>query len=180
MENKEIAYLAGGCFWCLEAVFQRVPGVLKVRSGYSGGKISNPTYEQVSEGSTGHAETVEISYDPKVITYETLLDIFFDIHDPTTLNQQGADIGTQYRSVIFVISPTQFSQAMKKVAELTEKHKFPNPIVTQIVKFEEFFRAEDYHQDFYNQNPNYPYCRIVIDPKLRKLIDIQKNINNIL
>jgi methionine-S-sulfoxide reductase len=180
MNQNEIAYLAGGCFWCLEAVFQRVSGVKNVRSGYSGGTFPSPTYEQVSSGETGHAEVVEISFDPGEISFENILNIFFEIHDPTTLNQQGADIGTQYRSMILVTSPEQFASSLKKIAEINSSHKYQSPVVTEVIKFREFFEAEDFHQNFYNNNPEYSYCRVVIDPKLKKLIDIQKNRNNIL
>jgi methionine-S-sulfoxide reductase len=179
MNQNEIAYLAGGCFWCLEAVFQRVSGVKNVRSGYSGGTTISPTYEQVSSGETGHAEVVEITFDKTQISFEDLLNIFFEIHNPTTLNQQGADIGTQYRSMILVTSPEQFATSLKKIAEINSSHKYSNPVVTEVIKFKEFFEAEDYHKNYYNNNPENSYCRIVIDPKLKKLIDIQKNSNNI-
>jgi len=175
MNNSEKIYLGGGCFWCLEAVFQRVVGVLSVRSGYSGGNLENPTYEEVSSGNTNHAEVVEISFDSQIIPLEQILDIFFEIHDPTTLNRQGADIGAQYRSIILATTPEQFAKSLKKVSELNSLGKFLSPITTQVLKFEKFYLAEDYHQNFYNNNPNYPYCRIVIDPKLKKLIDINKN-----
>jgi methionine-S-sulfoxide reductase len=180
MNKNEITYLAGGCFWCLEAVFQRVTGVKNVRSGYSGGSTPSPTYEQVSFGETGHAEVVEISFDPNEISFENILNIFFEIHDPTTLNQQGADIGTQYRSMILVTSPEQFASSLKKIGEVNSSHKYQNPVVTEVVKFREFFEAENFHQNFYNNNPEYSYCRIVINPKLKKLVDIKKNRNIIL
>lgn len=179
MNQNEVTYLAGGCFWCLEAVFQRVSGVKNVRSGYSGGTTLSPTYEQVSTGETGHAEVVEITFDKTQISFEDLLNIFFEIHNPTTLNQQGADIGTQYRSMILVTSPEQFATSLKKIAEINSSHKYSNPVVTEVIKFKEFFEAEDYHKNYYNNNPENSYCRIVIDPKLKKLIDIQKNSNNI-
>lgn len=175
MESYEKIYLGGGCFWCLEAVYQRVKGVKSVRSGYSGGNTQNPTYEEVSSGSTNHAEVVEVIFDKELISFEEILEIFFEIHNPTTLNQQGADIGTQYRSIILVNSPDQLMVSLKKIAELNQSGKYESPIVTQVTKFEKFYEAEDYHQNFYNNNPNYPYCRIVIDPKLKKLIDINKN-----
>jgi peptide-methionine (S)-S-oxide reductase len=175
MKSQEIAYLGGGCFWCLEAVFQRVTGVLSVRSGYSGGSLENPSYEEVSSGGTNHAEVVEITFDNTLISFENILDIFFEIHDPTTLNRQGADVGTQYRSVIFANSPDQLLQSLKKIAELNSSGKFHSPIITQVTKLEKFYSAENYHQNFYNNNPDYAYCRIVIDPKLKKLIDINKN-----
>jgi methionine-S-sulfoxide reductase len=179
MNQNEITYLAGGCFWCLEAVFQRVGGVKNVRSGYSGGVTPNPTYEQVSTGQTGHAEVVEITFDKNQISFEDLLNIFFEIHNPTTLNQQGADIGTQYRSMILVTSPEQFSASLQKISEINSSHKYSNPVVTEVVKFKEFFEAEEYHKNYYINNPENSYCRIVIDPKLKKLIDIQKNSNKI-
>lgn len=178
--KEEIAYLAGGCFWCTEAIFQRVVGVTKVRSGYSGGHVVNPSYHQVTTGNTGHAEAVEITFDPSKITFENLLDIFFELHDPTTLNQQGHDLGTQYRSMILVTSPEQFAVAMQKIADLNSKHKYQNPIVTEVVKFENFYPAEEDHQNFYNNNRDYSYCKVVIDPKIQKLIDITKNSYNII
>lgn len=175
MNSLEVVYLGGGCFWCLEAIYQRVKGVMSVKSGYSGGTISNPTYEEVSSGTTNHAEVVEITFDKNLISFDEILNIFFEIHDPTSLNQQGADIGTQYRSLILVTSPEQLMQSLKKIGDLNSSGKFNSAIVTQVSKFERFYEAEDYHQNFYNNNPNYPYCRIVIDPKLKKLIDINKN-----
>lgn len=172
MENKfEKIYLGGGCFWCLEALFQRVKGVNKVTSGYSGGSSENPTYEEVSSGETGHAEVVEIEFDPGEISLDSILDIFFDIHDPTTLNRQGNDVGTQYRSIILLTTPNQLAIAMKKIAELNESGKYNSPLVTEIKKFEKFYVAEDYHQNFYLNNQNYPYCTVVIDPKLKKLME---------
>ena len=178
--KEELAYLAGGCFWCTEAIFQRIPGVLKVTSGYSGGHLPNPTYHQVTTGNTGHAEVVEIKFDSTKVSFEHLLDLFFELHDPTTLNQQGHDLGTQYRSMILVTSPEQFATAMQKIAELNSKHKFSNPIVTEVVKFENFYPAEEDHQNFYNNNRDYSYCKVVIDPKIQKLIDITKNSYNII
>lgn len=175
MSANEKIYLGGGCFWCLEAVYQRVNGVLNVKSGYSGGITENPTYEEVSSGSTNHAEVVEVSFDSNLISLDTILDIFFEIHDPTSLNRQGADIGTQYRSVIFVTNPDQLMACIKKISELNTSGKFDNPLVTKVSKLEKFYEAEEYHQNFYNNNPEYPYCKIVIDPKLKKLIDINKN-----
>jgi len=175
MNRQEIIYLGGGCFWCLEAVFQRVSGVLNVRSGYSGGNIENPSYEEVSSGTTNHAEIVEVTFDNTKISFEDILNIFFEIHDPTTLNRQGADIGTQYRSIILATTPEQLMISLKKISDLNSSGKFNSPIVTVVSKFEKFYEAEDYHQNFYNNNPNYPYCKIVIDPKLKKLIDINKN-----
>jgi len=175
MNQQEVTYLGGGCFWCLEAVYQRVSGVLNVRSGYSAGNIENPSYEEVSSGATNHAEVVEVTFDKTKISFEDILNIFFEIHDPTTLNRQGADIGTQYRSVILATNPEQLVTSLKKISELNSSGKFNSPIVTVVSKFEKFYEAEDYHQNFYNNNPNYPYCKIVIDPKLKKLIDINQN-----
>lgn len=175
LDKSETIYLGGGCFWCLEAVFQRIIGVKSVRSGYSGGNTLNPTYEEVSSGTTNHAEVVEIIFDPNQISLEEILKIFFEIHDPTTLNRQGADVGTQYRSIILVTSPSQMMESLKMITYLNSSGKYSDPLVTEVVKFNKFYEAEDYHQNFYNNNPNYPYCRIVIDPKLKKLIDINKN-----
>lgn len=166
--KKETATLAGGCFWCLEAVFLELRGVDKAVSGYSGGKVPNPTYEEVSTGRTGHAEVVQITFDPQVITYKDLLNVFFTIHDPTTLNQQGADIGTQYRSAIYYHSPEQKEVAEKTIAEITAAKIWDNKIVTEVTKFDAFYRAEDYHQNYFQLNPDKAYCRIVIAPKVIK------------
>jgi len=171
MKNLETIYLGGGCFWCLEAIFQRVRGVEKVVSGYSGGMKENPSYEEVSSGETGHAEVVEISFDRSVVSLETLLDIFFDIHDPTSLNKQGNDVGTQYRSIILVTSPEQLSVCFKKISELNNSGKYNLPLVTELKKFDKFYPAENYHQNFYMDNQNYPYCTVVIDPKLKKFME---------
>jgi peptide-methionine (S)-S-oxide reductase len=165
--NEERAVLGGGCFWCVEAVYQSQPGIKAVVSGYAAGKNPNPTYEEVCTGRSGHAEVVEIAYDPAVISYEKILELFWDAHDPTTLNRQGADEGTQYRSIIIAQNPAQREVAEKSKA--TAQAKFRNPIVTEIVDFTEFFPAEDYHQDFSERNPGHPYVRAVIDPKLRKI-----------
>lgn len=165
----EIATLAGGCFWCTEAIFKRLKGVEKVVPGYSGGEIDKPSYEAVSEGGSGHAEAIQIEFDPKVISYEKLLEVFFKLHDPTTMNQQGNDIGTQYRSVIFFHDQKQ-KELAEKVRRLIEGEKiYTKPIVTETVPFEKFFKAEDYHLDYYAKNSNQPYCRVVIDPKIQKL-----------
>lgn len=164
------ATLASGCFWCTEGIFQRIKGVTKVTSGYSGGIIDNPTYEQVSSGNTGHAEAVQIEFDPTEIAYETILEIFFKTHDPTTLNRQGNDIGTQYRSAIFYHNEDQKQIAQEVIRTLDETHYFPNPIVTEVTKYTNFYTAENYHQNFYNSNPTYPYCQIIIDPKIKKLL----------
>lgn len=167
--GAEIATFAAGCFWCTEAVFQRTKGVLSVRSGYIGGKKESPTYKEVCTGTTGHAEALEITFDPKVVTYRELLNVFWHMHDPTTLNRQGADVGTQYRSAVFYHSEAQKKDAEAVKEELTKARTFRNPIVTEIVAASKFYPAEDYHQDYYNQNKSAGYCRAVIAPKLKKL-----------
>lgn len=167
-QKKEVAVLAGGCFWCLEAVFNDLRGVDKVVSGYSGGHVTDPTYEQVSSGATGHAEVVQIKFDPQVISFKELLEVFFTIHDPTTLNRQGADHGTQYRSAIFYQSPEQKAVAEKVIADLTAGQVWKNSIVTEVVKFNAFYPAEISHQEYYKRNPEQAYCKIVIEPKVIK------------
>lgn len=167
-ETKETATLGGGCFWCLESVFEQLRGVERVESGYAGGFLANPTYPQVCTGATGHAEVVQITFDPRVISFAELLDVFFDIHDPTTLNRQGADAGTQYRSVIFSHSPEQKRLAEEKIAALNQSGAWGAPLVTQVVPFETFYRAEDYHQGYFRDNPNQGYCQVVIAPKVAK------------
>lgn len=166
----ETATLGGGCFWCTEAIFKRLKGVKSVMSGYAGGSPSadgeNPSYEKVSEGSTGHLEAIQIEFDPSIISYEKILEVFFATHDPTTLNRQGQDIGTQYRSAIFYHSEDQ-----KKTAERLKKSSF----VTQILPFDKFYKAEEYHQNFYDRNKSYPYCQIIINPKIKKLLEEFKN-----
>ena len=169
MENIETAVFGGGCFWCTEAIFQNLRGVKKVTSGYAGGRMDNPSYEQVSMGNTGHAESVKIEFDPSMISYANLLEVFFATHDPTTMNQQGADVGEQYRSVIFFSNDSQEKQAKEYVTKLERTHEFENPIVTQIEKLDQFYPAEEYHQNFYKSNPDKPYCQLVINPKLTKL-----------
>lgn len=165
----EKATLAGGCFWCTEAVFKRLKGVNSVISGYSGGNIDNPTYEQVCSGITGHAEAIQIEFDPKIISFKTLLEIFFKLHDPTTLNKQGNDIGTQYRSAIFYHGENQ-KKIADEVKEETEKsNAYPDKIVTEITPFKNFFEAEGYHKNYYDRNSDAPYCKYVIDPKIQKL-----------
>jgi peptide-methionine (S)-S-oxide reductase len=166
--NLEIATLGGGCFWCLEAIFIDLKGVEKVVSGYSGGTKRNPSYQEVSRGDSGHAEVVQISFDSSVVSYENLLKIFFTIHDPTTLNRQGADVGPQYRSVIFFHNKSQRDSAERIMDEVTAEQIWTDPIVTQIEPFEEFFIAEEYHQDYFKRNPNQGYCRVVIAPKVAK------------
>lgn len=166
--NYKIATLGSGCFWCTQAIFQNVKGVTKVESGYSGGTVPNPSYEAVVTGKTGHAEVVQITYDPIIISFEELLEIFFKTHDPTTLNRQGADIGTQYRSVIFYHDDEQ-KEIAEKVKKVFDTLKiWDNPIVTEISQFKKFYVAEDYHQNYYDNNPNQPYCNFVITQKLEK------------
>lgn len=164
----ESAVLAGGCFWCIETIFQDLKGVEKVESGYSGGVTGNPTYKEVCEGNTGHAEVVRITFDPAVISFEQLLTVFFHIHNPTTLNKQGADVGTQYRSAIFYTSDEQKTSAEKVIADITASKLWDDPIVTEVTSFDKFYKAEDYHQDYYNNNPNQGYCSVVIAPKVKK------------
>ncbi|MBN1132693.1 MAG: peptide-methionine (S)-S-oxide reductase MsrA [Bacteroidales bacterium] len=164
----EKATFGGGCFWCVEAIFQQVKGVISVISGYSGGTVKNPTYREVTSGRTGHAEVVQITYDPNKVSYYELLEIFFKTHDPTTFNRQGADVGTQYRSVIFYHSDTQKKQAEEVVKELDNAGIWKNPIVTEVEKFTALYEAEDYHQEYFNNNPDQGYCRIVIQPKVDK------------
>lgn len=166
--KKEVATLAGGCFWCLEAVFNDLRGVEKVVSGYSGGHVAKPTYQQVTSGSTGHAEVVQITFDPQIITFKELLEVFFTIHDPTTLNRQGADAGTQYRSAIYFHSPEQQTATDKVIADLTTAQIWKNKIVTEVKKFDAFYKAEEYHQRYYELNPDQAYCRMVIEPKVIK------------
>lgn len=165
----EIATFAGGCFWCTEAVFKMLKGVDKVTSGYTGGTMENPTYEQVSAGITGHAEAINIKFDPKTISYDDLLYVFFKTHDPTTINRQGADVGTQYRSAIFYHDEEQRNKAEKMITKLQNEAEFASPIVTEIIPFEIFYEAEDYHKDYYANNPDKMYCKLVIDPKINKL-----------
>ena len=167
-DSLEVAILAGGCFWCLEAVFKEIAGVEKVVSGYTGGITVNPTYEQVCTGKTGHAEAVQVNFDPSRISYREILEIFFSIHDPATLNRQGEDVGTQYRSVIFYNSEQQKTIAEDLIAELNTAHLWKNPAVTQIVPLHTFYSAEEYHQGYFAQHPEEGYCRAVISPKLKK------------
>jgi peptide-methionine (S)-S-oxide reductase len=165
---KEVATLGGGCYWCLEAFYQRITGVESVISGFSGGHEENPTYEQVCSETTGHAEVVQITFDPNVISYQEILEIFFAMHDPTTLNRQGNDVGESYRSIILYHDEAQQKTAERMITEFAPT-LYKDPIVTELVPFEVFYPAPDYHQDFYNQNPNQGYCMIVIDPKIQKL-----------
>jgi methionine-S-sulfoxide reductase len=165
--NKEVATLAGGCFWCLEAVFEELEGVQKVESGFAGGD-ADASYKEVCTGETGHAEVVQITYDPAVISFADLLTVFFAVHDPTTLNRQGADVGTQYRSAIFYHDDGQKQDSEKAIATLTEHKIWPNPVVTEVAPFDKFFKADSHHQDYYRKNQNQGYCQVVINPKLAK------------
>jgi peptide-methionine (S)-S-oxide reductase len=166
--SRELATLAGGCFWCLEAVYELLKGVQDVTSGYAGGPKENPTYEQVCSGMTGHAEVVQIGFDPRVISFKDLLDVFFTIHDPTTLNRQGYDEGTQYRSAIFYHSPEQKATAEQTIKELIDARLWEDPIVTQVEPLSVFYPAEEYHQHYFERNPNQPYCRAIVAPKVAK------------
>jgi peptide-methionine (S)-S-oxide reductase len=166
--DHETATLGGGCFWCLEAVYKDLKGVERVVSGYAGGELLNPTYEQVCGGRTGHAEVVQITYDPNVVSYRDLLDVFFTIHDPTTKDRQGADVGPQYRSIILYHSPEQKADAERAIADQGDKGIWGAPVVTEVVPLEKFYPGEDYHQDYYERNPRQRYCQIVIAPKVAK------------
>ncbi len=166
--GTEVATLAGGCFWCLEAVYDQLKGVADVVSGYSGGHVRNPSYQQVTTGMTGHAEVIQIRYNPQEVSFRDLLNVFFTIHDPTTLNRQGNDVGTQYRSAIFYHTPEQKATAEQVIAELNAGHVWDDPIVTEIAPFEDFYPAEDYHQEYFARNPYQPYCRVVVAPKVAK------------
>ncbi len=166
----ELATFASGCFWCTEAIFKRLKGIISVTSGYAGGNSKDPSYEQVSTGATGHAESLQIKFDPSIIPYHHLLDIFWHTHNPTTLNQQGADRGTQYRSIIFYHSDEQKKIAENSKEELEKSGTYKDPIVTEIVPFTNFYPAEDYHKDYYDTNKSAPYCTFVIDPKIQKLL----------
>lgn len=174
-KKMKTATLANGCFWCTEAIFQRIKGVESVLSGYTGGTVENPTYEQVCSGYTGHAEALQVVFNPEIISYRELLEIFFSTHDPTTLNRQGYDVGTQYRSAIFYHNEKQRKEAIKLVNDLTKAKVFDKKIVTQIVPFTKFYEAEKYHQNYYNNNRNQGYCRAVINPKLEKFIKNYKD-----
>ncbi len=168
MPRREIATLAGGCFWCLEAVYLELRGVLGVQSGYAGGRVPNPSYELVCTGTTGHAEVVQVTFDPDEISYRDLLDVFFTIHDPTTLNRQGNDVGTQYRSAIFYHSAEQKADAEQAIAELLAEKVWDDPIVTEVLPLQEFYPAEEYHRDYFRLHPDQAYCRAVIAPKVAK------------
>ena len=172
--SLEKATFGGGCFWCTEAIYERVKGVHKVVSGYAGGSVKNPTYKQVCDGTTGHAEVIQISYDPKVISYDEMLEIFFKTHDPTTLNRQGADVGTQYRSAVFYHNDEQKKKAEYYKTELDKSGAWDNPIVTEISPLNNYYPAEDYHQDYYENNSNQGYCSFVIGPKVEKFEKVFK------
>ncbi|KUO69709.1 MAG: hypothetical protein APF83_09975 [Lutibacter sp. BRH_c52] len=174
-DKLEIATLANGCFWCTEAIFQRLNGVEKVTSGYSGGKVKNPAYNEVTSGETGHAEVIQIQFNPSVITFQEILEVFFATHDPTTLNRQGYDVGTQYRSAIFYHSAAQKEVAEAFIKSLTDAKVFDKKIVTEITAFDAFYEAEAYHQNYYNNNKNQGYCVAVINPKLDKFIKKYKD-----
>jgi peptide-methionine (S)-S-oxide reductase len=166
--NLQTATLAGGCFWCLEAVYDEIKGVHSVESGYAGGHVDNPSYRAVCTGTTGHAEVVQIHFDPNVVSYRDLLNVFFTIHDPTTLNRQGADTGTQYRSAIFYHDDEQKRVAEEVIKDLTAQKLWDRPIVTEVTKLDKFYMAEDYHQEYFARNPYQPYCQVVVAPKVSK------------
>jgi peptide-methionine (S)-S-oxide reductase len=167
-QNREVATLAGGCFWCLEAVFKDLRGVERVESGYAGGEDPDPTYRQVCAGTTGHAEVVQVTFNPQEVSFKEILEVFFTIHDPTTLNRQGADVGTQYRSAIFYHTPEQQQLAEETIARLNAEKIWNAPIVTEVVPLTKFHKAEDYHQDYFENNPFQPYCQMVVAPKVSK------------
>lgn len=169
--GNEVATLANGCFWCTEAIFKRLKGVTLVKSGYSGGDTDNPNYEQVSSGTTGYAESLQIEFDPLLISFEKLLDVFWYTHDPTTLNKQGNDIGTQYRSIIFYHDITQQQISLKSKENLEKQAVYKDAIVTEITPFTNFYEAENYHKNYFDKNKDYPYCKFIIDPKIKKLLE---------
>ncbi len=166
--SSKVATLGGGCFWCIEAVFDQLDGVTDVVSGYSGGHVAHPSYRQVCDGTTGHAEVVQVTFDPTKISFREILEVFFSVHDPTTLNRQGNDVGPQYRSAIFYHSPEQQRVAMELITELNEAHTWSRPIVTEVTPFERFYPAEDYHQEYFARNGDQPYCQFVVAPKVAK------------
>lgn len=176
-ERSRTAVFGGGCFWCTEAVFQMLKGVSKVESGYAGGEMDNPSYERVSEGNTGHAEVIRVTYDPAIISYEDLLTVFFGSHDPTTPNRQGNDVGEQYRSVIFYSSEEEKNTAEKIIKEVDESLKDGTRVVTQVVPLEKFFPAEEYHREYYKNNKSAPYCQLIIEPKIEK---VRKRFNQLI
>ena len=167
-QQREVATLAGGCFWCLEAVFDDLRGVESVESGYMGGEVKNPTYRQVCAGTTGHAEVVQVKFDPREVSFREILEVFFTIHDPTTLNRQGGDVGTQYRSAVFYHTPEQERAAREVIAELGAQGLWDAPVVTEVAPLTEFYPAEDYHQEYFARNADQPYCRAVVAPKVAK------------
>jgi peptide-methionine (S)-S-oxide reductase len=167
--KNDTAVFANGCFWCTEAVFKMLKGVISVAPGYTGGETENPTYEEVSSGNTGHAEAIKIEYDPSVVSYDDLLNVFFNTHNPTTLNRQGNDIGTQYRSAIFYSSEDEKKKAEELIKELNEAKAYPDPVVTEVLLLQKFYEAEDYHHNYYEHNKDKPYCEIVIAPKIEKM-----------
>lgn len=167
--NQLVATLGGGCFWCLEAIYNELKGIIKVESGYTGGPVPNPTYKQVCTGTTGHAEVIQITYDPNIITFKEILQIFFTMHDPTTLNRQGNDVGTQYRSIILYHNQNQKQTTDQVINEITQARIWNAPIITQIIPYNIFYKAEEYHQEYYKKNPEQSYCRIIIAPKIAKL-----------
>ena len=175
MNTLEFATFGNGCFWCTEAIFEQLEGVTKVESGYAGGAVKNPSYKEVCSGNTGHAEVIRLTYNPEVISFRELLDVFFNTHDPTTLNRQGADVGTQYRSAIFYHNESQKNEAEKMIVDLENEKIFDNKIVTEITAINNYYAAENYHQDYYNNNKNEGYCRMVINPKLDKFIKKYKS-----
>lgn len=167
--DLEVATLGGGCFWCTEAVFSKIKGVITIEPGYSGGEIPNPTYEEVSTGKTGHAEVVQITFNPDIVSFRDILEVFFATHNPTTINRQGPDVGTQYRSTIFYHNNIQKKIALEIIEEFDNAGKYPAPIVTQVESFKAFFKAEDYHRNYFKRNPEKAYCKLVIEPKIAKL-----------
>lgn len=168
-KKSEIIFFGGGCFWCVEAVVQRLKGIVSVKSGYAGGHVANPTYEQVSTGATGHIEVVQVEFDPSIITLDDLLSVFFSSHDPISIDRQGSDVGEQYRSVIFFEADEQKETIQKFIKTLEADKVYGGPIVTEVKPISQFYEAEKYHQNYYNNNPNKPYCQLVIDPKVKKL-----------
>lgn len=173
--KRETATVGGGCFWCIEAVFEELGGVERVVSGYAGGTVKNPSYEQVCTGTTGHAEVVQIEFDPRVIQYEEILNVFFSVHDPTTVNRQGADVGSQYRSVVFYHDERQREVAARVIADVESSDNLGSPVVTELVPLKAFYEADVYHQDYFERNPEAPYCRAVIGPKMLKFRDLFKD-----
>jgi len=167
-DRREVATLAGGCFWCLEPAYDDLRGVVDVVSGYSGGAVPDPSYEAVCAGTTGHAEVVQVTFDPEAVSFREILEVFFTLHDPTTLNRQGNDVGTQYRSAVFYHSPEQKATAEEVIAEMEREKVWDDPIVTEVAPFTEFYPAESYHQEYYRRNPNQPYCQVVVAPKVAK------------